>query len=514
MGYDQYFKNARSTQQPFSVPRSELNFCYAPRMAIAQVKFSPLLRSSGHLGAMLLAFPLTWLATFQYGWVWASGICLALAAFNLAVLPKTELGQQVRRENESSVSGVWTYFFALALAFLIFPVYAVGAGWAALAAGDAAATTFGSRIGGPKLPWNPKKSWVGTFAFVMGAAPACCLLLWWACAPQFMTHSGRPEVSFVWTLAMLGAVAGAAIESLDGPLDDNLRVPLGTSLAVWGAAIFLSFGTRELPPGREIQAQWLVHAAIVNTVLAVGLAIVGSVSWPGAAIGFVLGTLAYFFTQPPGYALLVVFVVGGSLLSRVGRKKKEERNAAEADGGRRGAANAAANLLVPVLACLAYPLCKGHPAALLAFAGALCAAFADTASSEIGALANKEPYLITSFKPVPHGTNGAVSVLGYAAALGACLLMVGMAWAGGFWRIVEIGNTDHGYFPTFFHGLLFSWVTIGAGLIGTTVDSVLGALVEDKVPGCGKSAVNFFCTLSGALVAGLAAFVLVLAGLI
>ena len=41
-----------------------------------------------------------------------------------------------------------------------------------------------------------------------------------------------------------------------------------------------------------------------------------------------------------------------------------------------------------------------------------------------------------------------------------------------------------------------------AGIVGTLVDSVLGATIEDRLPGAGKGAVNFVCTLAGAGTAG------------
>lgn len=50
-------------------------------------------------------------------------------------------------------------------------------------------------------------------------------------------------------------------------------------------------------------------------------------------------------------------------------------------------------------------------------------------------------------------------------------------------------------------GVWLSLIAVAAGLFGTTVDSVLGARIEGKVPGVGKGAVNFVCTLSGAAAA-------------
>jgi uncharacterized protein (TIGR00297 family) len=138
----------------------------------------------------------------------------------------------------------------------------------------------------------------------------------------------------------------------------------------------------------------------------------------------------------------------------------------------------------------------------MAFAGALAAAFADTASSEIGALASTQPKLITNFKPVPHGTNGAVSLLGFAASCGACLTLAGAAWWGGFFE----QHLNSGGFSTG-KAVVACCILTFAGILGTVSDSILGATVEDRVIGVGKGTVNFACTLVGAASAGLLSYV-------
>ncbi|MBE7462419.1 MAG: DUF92 domain-containing protein [Planctomycetes bacterium] len=480
----------------------------APAMRPAPVH-DPGLRSIIHFLAILGAFPLTWIAAdpaYPIGKAWAAGVCLGMTCFNMFLLSPLAVGlwnKSIRREGESFVNGIWLYPLALGLGFVIFPAYAVGAAWAALAAGDAAAVTIGRRIPKPALPWHEKKTWAGLLAFVLAALPCCALLLWWTPCPLFLKASGAPELPYIWTLAVIAAVSGALLESLHGPFDDNLRVVLGTGLAVWLAAVFLSFGTSGMPAGRHLQPEWFLHALAVNAGLVLGVLALRFCDLPGALAGGVIGAIVYFFALPQGYALLILFVVGGSLLSRVGRATKEARGAAEARGGKRGISNVLANLSVPALAALAYPATHGHPAALLAFAGALAAALADTVSSEIGALGPGQPKLITTRKEVPHGTNGAVSLLGYGAAGLACVLFALAAWASGFWFVVEQGHQGWRLDVSPGRGVLYGLVTLFAGLVGTTVDSLLGATVEEKVAGFGKGGVNFVCTLSGAAVGAL-----------
>ena len=475
--------------------------------------YSPDFRAFVHFSALLFAIPLTWLAAWQGGFagrLWAAGGCMVLVLFNLFGL--LHLFPSIRREGKRVNHGVWLYPFSLGLAFLVFPAYAVGAAWAALAAGDAAATVLGRRLPKPELPWNKKKSWTGLLAFFLAAVPVCALLLWWCPSPYFLALDADalptvPEWSYVWTLAALGAFVGSILESLECPFDDNLRVVLGTGLTVWLASEFLNLSTSGMPTLRAFQPEWLIHALIANAVLVAVLLSFRFVNLRGAIAGGIIGTLIYFYTLWPGYLLLLLFVGLGSGVTRYGRTKKEKLRTAEDPSGKRGLPNVLANLIVPLLCALAYAASRGHPAALWAYAGALAAALADTTSSEIGTLSPSKPWLLTTGEPVSPGTNGGVSWLGYGAAFAALLLMVTVAWLSGFWRIVLEGH-EGGIATDPVRGTLLSLTILAAGVAGTTVDSYLGATLEGRPGGLNKHGVNFLCTLAGALIAGAIGLVL------
>jgi len=99
----------------------------------------------------------------------------------------------------------------------------------------------------------------------------------------------------------------------------------------------------------------------------------------------------------------------------------------------------------------------------------ISAAFSDTLSSEIGRLSVKKPIMINSFKEVEKGIDGAITLLGTAAAtLGA--LITAMF----FWFV----NSSIGI-STLYTTKIIIVVSI-CGLLGSLIDSYIGAFFETK----------------------------------
>jgi uncharacterized protein (TIGR00297 family) len=223
----------------------------------------------------------------------------------------------------------------------------------------------------------------------------------------------------------------------------------------------------------------LIFAFLMTGAFA-GLAYaLGIVSLSGAFGGFLVGLLIYLFLGLPGFALLALFVVGSSILTRLGYQSKELRGTAEARGGRRGAKNALANCGVALLCAFLAALVSSE-ALYAAFVAALGAAFADTAESEVGQLAPSIPRLITTLQKVPPGTDGAVSVPGTLAGLA----VAGLTALFGLW-IGLLESPD------------VALLVAGASFSGTLADSLLGALA----PRLGNEATNVLCTLVAAVLA-------------
>lgn len=250
--------------------------------------------------------------------------------------------------------------------------------------------------------------------------------------------------------------------------------------------------------GQEISVDWgfFLIALFVNAALAAAAFAAGAVGLSGVIGGLVVGFAILFFGGWGAFAVLVVFFVLGSAATRLGYRRKAAIGVAQEDKGRRGARHAFANCGTGAAAAILYfaavRLGWTDPKWLLAvLAGAFATALFDTASSEIGQLYGKHPFLITTLRPVPVGTDGAVSVEGTLAGLAAGALIAaigalpGVGWYGGL-------------------GVLA--VTIGA-FIGTTFESILGALTHAKRQ-MNNELLNFLNTVVGGAAAGILVYAL------
>ena len=217
----------------------------------------------------------------------------------------------------------------------------------------------------------------------------------------------------------------------------------------------------------------------VTAAFAVLAYALGMVSPRGALGGVLVGAPVYACLGPKGFALLFLFVAGGSALTRLGYDRKRRVGGAEARGGRRGARNALANAGVAVLCALLYALGLSD-AFSTAYVAAVGAAFADTAESEVGQLSRRQPRLITTLRKVPPGTDGAISLTGTLAGVAAAGLTAGLGLALGL-----VGGSGT------------ALIVALAGFLGTVADSLVGA----RLPRLGNEATNVLCTLVAAALA-------------
>jgi uncharacterized protein (TIGR00297 family) len=186
----------------------------------------------------------------------------------------------------------------------------------------------------------------------------------------------------------------------------------------------------------------------------------GSLTRGGAVAATILGTIAVAAGWSWG-ALLIIYFVSSTALSRVGRAHKERRTEAVVEkGGRRDAVQVLANGALfggAALAMIAQP----HAHWIALGAGALAASAADTWATEVGTLSRDEPRSILDGKRVPAGTSGAVSIPGTIAMIGGAAFIAAV--------VLLLGWTDALALRVFL-----------AGVFGATLDTVLGATLQAR----------------------------------
>lgn len=211
----------------------------------------------------------------------------------------------------------------------------------------------------------------------------------------------------------------------------------------------------------------------------------------GAVAGGMFTIALYLAT--PGWRTALWPLLGLLLLTlgatRFGRGRKEVLGVAEARHGRT-ASQVAANLGVAVMASVpvgfarlfVVPRVFGKRAMALALAAALAEAAADTLSSEIGEVLGGEPFLLTTFRRVPAGTDGAISVAGTVAGVSGAIVIAAVAASALSFTAAEAG------------------IVALAAIAGLFFDSLLGAVLE-RQGWLNNDAVNFLSTLASALLA-------------
>jgi dolichol kinase len=124
----------------------------------------------------------------------------------------------IRSYEEEHLLGSTHYMIAALLSVVVFDHAIAIAALAFLVLGDAAAAIVGKRFGVARF-WG--KSPQGSFACL-----AVCLLVGYLLLPS------------LW-LAVIGAVVATVAEVMPSPLDDNMRVPIFSGIAMQLAARFL-----------------------------------------------------------------------------------------------------------------------------------------------------------------------------------------------------------------------------------------------------------------------------------
>jgi len=202
-----------------------------------------------------------------------------------------------------------------------------------------------------------------------------------------------------------------------------------------------------------------------------------SVTLSGALGGLLLGTWIYGFMGLRGFLIVAAFFILASFFTRVGYAVKKKRGTAQRRGGRRTHREAFANCLIgATLATLFF--FTGNFLYEIAFIASFATALADTTATELGSLYGKTAFSVPSFKNVPAGTKGAISLEGTVLGMVAASLLSYFAYTIGLIQKQDI---------------LF---VVSGATIGFLAESFLA-----KLSFVGHETRNFLNTLFGAIAA-------------
>lgn len=410
-------------------------------------------RKALHAGMGLFALTLRWL-----DWRMAAALAVAALVFNLFAMPR--IGRGVYRDPAKTRDpGIVAYPSMVLVLILLFrhELSAAAALWGMMAFGDPAATVVGRLVEGPRLRWNPKKTWSGLSAYVLvGTAAAAGLWLWTTVGRTVRPDWGPLLVGLLVFSSFLPVVSlGALLESLDTGIDDNWIPPLPCALAL--ALVTHGIGPFVLWQGHP-PVRWEL-AALVNVVVAAATLGGRLVSVSGAVAGACLGFVILGCGGWPAYAILWTFFLIATAATKLGYRRKQAAGTAQDAKGRRAGRHAIANcgvgaVLAIVVATVGWQE-EIRQIAVFAFTGAFAAALADTLGTELGSLYGGTPVSVLSRKPVPPGTPGAVSAAG----------LIGGLLGGG---VIGVVASAAGLIPGW--GV---WVISVAGVAGSLAESLL-----------------------------------------
>ncbi|HTX43705.1 MAG TPA: DUF92 domain-containing protein [Methanocella sp.] len=360
---------------------------------------------------------------------------------------------------------------AILVVTLDFPVYVLAATIGVVAFGEGAATLVNVLVSRNRsLFWSVTLLILGTlFGFIFGG---------WAMVNMGM---GTERLDLMFFLAVIGTVTGALLYTIVD--EENIAIPLGAGMAMW---LFSSFTYARIPGAAEI-----VIAVTFPLIIGMASYKLAAADLSGALAGVLSGLLMILFGGMGWFALFLVFSILGTLFTKYKYRYKLDIGVAQASEGSRGYRNVFGNCLIPLVFVVAYGAIGNVSVPyfgsvdksifMVGYLGSMATATADTLASEIGSTYRGQPRMITTLKKVKAGTDGAISVLGEAAAVFGSAAIAAVA--------IVLGVIGPDVWPVVV-------VTLVGGFLGANIDSLLGATLQRR-KWLTNEGVNLFATLLG-----------------
>ncbi|XP_042418391.1 protein VTE6, chloroplastic-like isoform X2 [Zingiber officinale] len=199
----------------------------------------------------------------------------------------------------------------------------------------------------------------------------------------------------------------------------------------------------------------------------------------GMGSAFLLGILSWRAFGPSGFLIVAAYFAIATAATKLKIAQKEALGIAEKRGGRRGPGSVVGS---SASACVCALLSINNMCGALfarfwqlGFVACFCTKLTDTVSSEIGKAYGKTTYLATTFKVVPRGTEGAVSIEGTVSGVAASIVLAGIAYSMG--QIANFGESLIG--ATLQDKDSFQWLNNDVvNIINISIGSILAMLLQ------------------------------------
>jgi uncharacterized protein (TIGR00297 family) len=241
----------------------------------------------------------------------------------------------------------------------------------------------------------------------------------------------------------------------------------------------------------SISNPWLVAIGL-NSILLVIATIIPKKLLTSAGLinAWGLGVVIWGTLGWRGYGVVMFYFLVGSAVTRIGMAQKEAEGIAEKRGGARGPENVWGSAFTAMICAIGVAAIKlgwlnpdWESLLLLGYVASFATKLSDTTASEVGKAYGKSTFLITTLKPVPRGTEGAISLEGTLAGILGGVLISLVAYSLGMIT---------------FPGVIICTM---AAFVATNIESLIGATLQSDIDWLSNELVNVINTIIGAVVA-------------
>jgi uncharacterized protein (TIGR00297 family) len=270
---------------------------------------------------------------------------------------------------------------------------------------------------------------------------------------------------------IFGIIAAVLLKVILLKYEDSLMIEgVGIAMSMWLI--------QEL--NYEANLQMVVIAVIVGFTFGYFAFRSKTADLSGLFSAALVGIILLVFADSRWFLIMFVFFILGSAATKFKYEYKKKIGVEQGHSGARGYKNVFANGIAACAAAVLFGVFQ-QPIFIVMYVGCVATAAADTLASEIG-VTGGVPFMITTLKRVPIGTNGGVTLVGESVAL-----------LGGF--LVSLS--------ALLLGVITPWMLVIctiAGFVGTNLDSLVGATLENK-GFLGNAGTNLLATIGGGLFA-------------